>query len=194
MNDAQLLAALRALRDRIEVVATADRFDLGTWDRTAPALAVLDEAGENEASRAVAGKEGSAQGNLSSEQAPTATAPEPPAPIEGAGSVEQGARLRRALVQAAMPLEVLNADNFMGAKWMTDELRALIADSVLLIREVIAEKPIAPAPIPDEAVEVVAKAMWADLWEKLSPDARREALSHERAAITAYEAWKAGQR
>lgn len=46
-------------------------------------------------------------------------------------------RLRIALVAAAIPLEVLNADNYVGAQWMAPELRESVAASVDAIRIVL---------------------------------------------------------
>lgn len=64
--------------------------------------------------------------------------------------------LRAALVHAAVPLEVLNADNFGGATWMSDELRADITSAVSWIRTAIsgATPNTRPAPTPAEGEDL----------------------------------------
>lgn len=45
--------------------------------------------------------------------------------------------LRKALAACLIPLEVLNMDNYMGARWMTDEVKDAVASAVTVGRTAI---------------------------------------------------------
>lgn len=56
------------------------------------------------------------------------------------GRAEEREALLHALVQAAIPLEALHADNQMGARWMAPTLRAELEKAVHAVRAAVAER------------------------------------------------------
>jgi len=99
------------------------------------------------------------------------------------------------LPKSAGNVRQILASYFSGQ--VTEAQMDLCAASILLDRA-----PARPAPIPDEAVEVVAKQRWnpggsGESWEAYVrewPESANDIRKYVRRDLEAYEAWKAGRR